>query len=128
MMYSGDVFEFTPHGVGAVADVTIDESIRDKGQLLELIARRLKFPEYFGQNWDALIDCLSDLSWLTQSTVVVDHDIVPALPGRDLRLYLESLIDAIARRAPEDVPRVRVLFRTHDRQKIDAILSSPSFG
>jgi hypothetical protein len=35
----------------------------EKIDLLENIAKALAFPEWFGQNWDALEDCLTDLSW-----------------------------------------------------------------
>jgi RNAse (barnase) inhibitor barstar len=36
---------------------------RDKGDLLAAIARAMGFPEWFGHNFDALADCLGDLSW-----------------------------------------------------------------
>lgn len=35
----------------------------DKEQALARIAHALDFPEWFGGNWDALSDCLADLSW-----------------------------------------------------------------
>ncbi len=37
--------------------------VEDKAGFLGTIARALHFPEYFGSNWDALYDCLTDLSW-----------------------------------------------------------------
>ncbi len=33
------------------------------GNALEALARGLSFPAWFGNNWDALEDCLGDLSW-----------------------------------------------------------------
>lgn len=35
----------------------------DKDDALVRIARAMDFPEWFGGNWDALADCLSDMSW-----------------------------------------------------------------
>jgi hypothetical protein len=31
--------------------------------MLQRIANALGFPSWFGGNWDALFDCLADLSW-----------------------------------------------------------------
>ena len=36
----------------------------DRPALLEAVAESLAFPDWFGHNWDALADCLGDLSWL----------------------------------------------------------------
>jgi len=35
----------------------------EKESFLDEIARALEFPAWFGHNWDALEDCLCDLSW-----------------------------------------------------------------
>jgi RNAse (barnase) inhibitor barstar len=35
----------------------------DKEALLRSISEALAFPKWFGGNWDALEDCLGDLSW-----------------------------------------------------------------
>jgi hypothetical protein len=34
-----------------------------KDALLDRISAALRFPDWFGRNWDALEDCLADLSW-----------------------------------------------------------------
>lgn len=36
----------------------------DKAALLRRFATALDFPPWFGHNWDALDDCLTDLDWL----------------------------------------------------------------
>jgi RNAse (barnase) inhibitor barstar len=41
------------------------KGLASKTGLLRRAARALNFPEWFGKNWDALNDCLTDLSWLS---------------------------------------------------------------
>lgn len=43
----------------------------DKAALLQNIAKALDFPDWFGGNWDALEDCLTDLSWQNAPGYVV---------------------------------------------------------
>jgi RNAse (barnase) inhibitor barstar len=40
------------------------EDCSEEADLFRRIAGALEFPDWFGANWDALYDCLTDLSWL----------------------------------------------------------------
>jgi RNAse (barnase) inhibitor barstar len=43
---------------------TLDgRALGDKARLLAAIGAALNFPDYDGGNWDALDECLADLSW-----------------------------------------------------------------
>jgi hypothetical protein len=42
--------------------------VHDKRTLLERCAEEFILPSYFGHNWDALQDCLTDLSWAPANT------------------------------------------------------------
>lgn len=46
-------------------------SVRDKTALFKHLAAALEFPSWFGHNWDALADCLSDLAWLPANGYVL---------------------------------------------------------
>jgi hypothetical protein len=37
--------------------------VTDKPAFMDRCVRALGLPDYFGRNWDALADCLRDLSW-----------------------------------------------------------------
>ncbi|MBY8887323.1 barstar family protein [Streptomyces sp. PTM05] len=44
---------------------------------------RLRLPDYFGWNWDALSDCLSDLHWLAEENVLLVVENAEALLNGD---------------------------------------------
>jgi len=51
-------------GANGYASFRVDlTKAADKDQLLASIARQLAFPDWFGHNFDALADCLGDMSW-----------------------------------------------------------------
>lgn len=62
---------FPPELAVAVLDGT-DAATR--AGFFEEIARVLRFPEYFGHNWDAVYDCLTDLNWLPAAGYVLVLD------------------------------------------------------
>ena len=43
----------------------------DKESILRIFSESLKFPRYYGNNWDALYDSLKDLEWLNGSNVLI---------------------------------------------------------
>ena len=51
---------------------------RTKRAFLRASARDLMFPSWFGANWDALSDCLTDLSWAPASAYLVLIDCLEA--------------------------------------------------
>jgi RNAse (barnase) inhibitor barstar len=56
-------------------------NIEGKDQFLREAAAAFRFPEYFGSNWDAFADCLTDMSWHDKDGYVILYD--------DFRLFAE---------------------------------------
>jgi hypothetical protein len=60
-----------------------------KETLLRDVAQALQFPKWFGGNWDALQDCLGDLSWSqARGHILVVED---AKAGDELDIFIEVL-------------------------------------
>ena len=72
----------------------VEVSLQDatsKEEILRRIARAAEFPDWFGGNWDALEDCLCDLSWLpAQGWVLLLRDF-SASPRDDLGVLVDVL-------------------------------------
>lgn len=81
--------------------------VRTKGGLLARIAERLSFPDWFGHNWDALEDCLGDLSWLPARGYVVmleDADVLAGTAADDFAVAVDIFQSAAGQWHTEGVP------------------------
>jgi RNAse (barnase) inhibitor barstar len=62
----------TAAGAAKLLFRSVDAAHADsKSALLAALAKGLKLPEHFGDNWDALADCLEDGDWLGSHGVVI---------------------------------------------------------
>jgi RNAse (barnase) inhibitor barstar len=71
----------------------------NKTDFLAHVAKTLSFPEWFGGNWDALHDCLSDLEWLptTKGYVLVFENMEPFASRNEQEFKnAKNILDAAA--------------------------------
>jgi barstar (barnase inhibitor) len=74
----------------------VKKGIQSKADLLLNYEIEGSFPGYFGHNWDALLDCLRDFSWVSQKRIIIAHDDLPLKNDEEgLRIYLEILETAV---------------------------------
>ncbi len=73
-------------GEGAVARVVRGHKMRTAAALFDEFGGALQFPDYFGENWAALDECLTDLSWL---------------PGERYVLVITSALEVLGDEADE---------------------------
>src|SRR6185436_17428832 len=67
--------ELTAYGWTISNDVSRDiavrflrgKKMRTSASLFDEVAAALQFPHYFGENWSAFDECITDLSWLPAS-------------------------------------------------------------
>jgi hypothetical protein len=71
--------------------VTLNDNISSEEELLNEYYVKLKFPAYFGFNWNALYDSLLNLENIKQEKVVIYHHTLPLLHIEDMKIYLDIL-------------------------------------
>jgi len=94
-----------------------------KDALMERIARALDFPRWFGGNWDALEDCLTDLSWSGAAGHVLLIEGAADLPVDERGILVDILVSAAAswaeRKRPffavflDNSPTLPELYKSH---------------
>ena len=75
------------------------DNIKDKHTFFNSFSEKLEFPEYFGFNWDAFSDCMTDLSWLNLecgiSIIYKNPHIFRSSSPEEWKIANEILLDAI---------------------------------
>lgn len=102
----------------------IPSKISNKKELLEALGNALRLPEYFGYNWDALYECLRDLSWIKEGRVLILHRALPPLPKSELSIYLELLYDAVKDWKPEEDHQLMVAFPKQYHDSVANVLGA----
>jgi RNAse (barnase) inhibitor barstar len=66
-------------------------TIADKASFLAACAAALELPAYFGHNWDALDEVLTDLSWAPAARYVILYDHAAEFARGDRRQWAAAL-------------------------------------
>ena len=70
--------------------------VSEKHSLLAALAWIFEFPDYYGANWDALEECLTDMSWWQGGIALqVQHAdrLSPAVRENLLRIFAQAAAD-----------------------------------
>lgn len=87
-------------------EVTIDcLTISDKAELHDTLAKALNFPDWYGENLDALYDCLTSI--FEETTVTIENF---SILEKNLDSYAAAFMK-VMEKADEDNEKITVIFR-----------------
>ncbi|MCS4226069.1 barstar family protein [Sphingobacterium sp. BIGb0165] len=113
--------EFLENPMGYFNDieyVAYLQKVKDKNDLFRQLSDILAFPDYFGDNWNALFDCLRDFSWISKRGVVLVQSEIPILSEEELMTYFEIIFSAAKDWTDTDDHYFKVIFSKEDEPKI----------
>ncbi len=116
------VEKFPLYDTSEVFVVRLNSSIELTDEFLKSLYYSLWFPGYFGFNWNALYDCLCDLSWIPCNKVVFLHDALPKVPEHDLQVYLDILKDAVLGWTNDDSHELVAVFQASEQATVEKLL------
>ena len=85
-------------------------NIRHRQAFFNLLGQTLLLPDYFGGSWDALDDCMRDLSWLPEHDLTLTFQGLAHVPQPLQMQIADSLALWRAYWQAQTVKTVRILF------------------
>ena len=92
--------------------------VRDKMDLFLNLSKALVFPNYFGENWDALCEVYRDFDWISNNDIVIIHEDLSLLDEYDLRMYLKIIKITLSFWAGFNDHSVCFIFSEKDKKRI----------
>jgi RNAse (barnase) inhibitor barstar len=109
--------------------------MRTRESLFDEVAAALQFPEYFGENWYAFADCLSDMAWWPadrRRIIVWDATYVLPENNEEYSLLLDILKRVVTEWSTNDEFRetcpLDVVFHTEESDTSDLKRRLDEFG
>lgn len=90
--------------------------------LFDELSEKLRFPNYFGRNWDAVNDCLNDFMWIEEKNILIVHDSSISLSEKDFDIYVDILHDTILSWLSDTDHTLRVVFQTDYKEIIERFI------
>lgn len=110
--------EDKPEQDAIVVRVPVD--IVEKSEIFIFYSQNLRFPPYFGRNWDALYDCLCDLSWINEYNIALIHEDLPFSNDETERnVYITLLSDVLANWERSSLHKLQIFFPEKYEQLIN---------
>ncbi|MCB2231139.1 barstar family protein [bacterium] len=97
-------------------------SVKGTEQLMSALSEKLRFPDYFGRNWDALDECLRDFWWIENRSIVLVHNEIPDLDKNALLIYIEVLVRAVLDWRDDSDHDFEVVFPASDEYQVRRLI------
>jgi len=121
-----DIFKFIDNPKSDISGlndfVAHINNVKNEDELFDELYHQLKFPDYFGFNWNALYDCLRDFDWIDETNIILVHNSPLSIETDSFEIYIDVLYDAIKSWENDSTHKLIVIFPKSQEKIINSML------